>query len=268
MRVERPVVRYHGGKWRLAPWIISNMPTHRIYVEPFGGGASVLLRKARTPIEVYNDADGDMVNLMMVVRDHGLELKRRIELTPYARQEYETLYEESKDPIERARMLIARSILGFGTRSAHRNTGFRSVSFSGSVTGEWVSYPKKLAAIIDRLRGVVIECKDAIPLMESHDSPETLHYVDPPYVHATRAKGMVGNYNYEMTEQEHIKLIAFLRTLKGKVLLSGYDHPIYNDGLLDWHIVKKSTFAECARPRVETLWLNPHAVERGLFANG
>jgi DNA adenine methylase len=86
--IKHPLVRYHGSKWRLAPWIISHFPKHIIYVEPFGGSGSVLLRKERSKIEVYNDLDGEIVNLFRVVREHGEELSHRIYLTPYARSEY------------------------------------------------------------------------------------------------------------------------------------------------------------------------------------
>jgi DNA adenine methylase len=69
-------MRYHGGKWMLAPWVIENMPPHRVYIEPFGGAASVLIRKKRSYAEIYNDLDGEVVNLFRVCRDRGDELKR------------------------------------------------------------------------------------------------------------------------------------------------------------------------------------------------
>src|SRR3990172_1008023 len=102
MNVARPILRYHGGKWKLASWIIDNFPPHRTYTEPFGGAASVLLRKPRSYAEVYNDLDSEIVNIFKVARDRGEELQRRLHLTPFARDELLAAYESSDDPIERA----------------------------------------------------------------------------------------------------------------------------------------------------------------------
>ncbi|MBG7380625.1 DNA adenine methylase, partial [Pseudomonas aeruginosa] len=181
--VRRPILRYHGGKWKLAPWIIQHLPPHHTYVEPFGGAASVLLRKARSYAEIYNDLDGDVVNLFRVARDHGEKLRQALTLTPFARDEFEASYVETTDPLERARRLVIRSLQGFGTAAASgERTGFRSTS-TRSGTGpalDWRNYPDTLTAITERLQGVVIENRDALALMEYHDRPNTLHYVDPP----------------------------------------------------------------------------------------
>jgi DNA adenine methylase len=113
--VSHPLIRYHGAKWRLAPWIISHFPKHRIYVEPFGGSGSVLLRKKQSEIEVYNDLDGEIVNLFRVARDNGEELSRLVYLTPYSREEFVKSFEPSDDPIEQARRTVVRSFQGFGS---------------------------------------------------------------------------------------------------------------------------------------------------------
>lgn len=181
--VSRPILRWHGGKWILAPWIIQNMPEHRVYVEPFGGAASVLLRKPRSYAEIYNDLDDDVVNLFQVLRGpRSSELIAALKLTPFAKSEFEQAYLECDDPVEKARRLITRSFQGFGSNGHARKTGFRSNSNKSGTTParEWANYPAQLTTAVERLSGVVILKNDAIKCMENHDSPETLHYVDPP----------------------------------------------------------------------------------------
>src|SRR5687767_1982506 len=113
-QIKRPALRYHGGKFRIADWVISHMPTHQKYVEPYGGAASVLIQKPRVPAEVYNDLDGDIVNFFRVLRDPFMR-KRFIEaceLTPYAREEFELAYEDTDNPLERARRTAVRASMG------------------------------------------------------------------------------------------------------------------------------------------------------------
>lgn len=274
----RPVLRYHGGKWRLAPWIIWHFPPHRVYVEPFGGAASVLLRKPRTYAEVYNDKWGEIVGLFRVLRDAELaaELRRRLDLTPFARDEFAPINEASfqaiEDPVERARLLIFRSFAGFGS-NAHaltRKTGFRGNSSRSGTTPahDWANYPATIDAFVDRLRGVVIENRDAALIMVQHDSAETLHYVDPPYVHSTRSMAKpydleYGGYAFEMSDAEHEALGAVLRDLKGMVVLSGYRSPLYDEIFHDWQRIECRAMADGARDRTECLWLNRAAIDAG-----
>src|SRR5260370_477219 len=119
--IERPVLRYHGGKFRIAPWVIEHFPPHRTYVEPFGGAAGVLLQKPRAYSEVYNDLDGDVVNFFRVLRDPA-QLDRLLQVcvaTPYARVEFEDAWEPVDEPIERARRLTIRAQMGFGSAGGH-----------------------------------------------------------------------------------------------------------------------------------------------------
>lgn len=149
-KVSRPVLRWHGGKWTLAPWIIDLMPSHRAYVEPFGGAASVLIRKPRSYAEVYNDLDDDVVNLFRVLRgpDAG-RLVEQIALTPFASTEFFGAYDRSDDDVERARRLIVRSFMGFGSNATHRKSGFRSNSNRSGTTParDWLNYPAALARL-------------------------------------------------------------------------------------------------------------------------
>ena len=269
--IRRPLLRWHGGKWLLAPWIASHFPAHRVYVEPYGGAWSVGLRKDRAYAEIWNDLDGELVNLFRVLRDceGSAALVRALELTPFAREEFRDAYQECDDPVERARRLIVRSFMGFGSDGASGTyrTGFRANSNRSGTTParDWISYPAALAAAIQRMRGVVIESRPALEVMAAHDGPNTLHFVDPPYLHETRARarraGNGGAYRHEMTDDDHDALLTALRGLKGYVALSGYPSSMYDDALAGWTRVERPALADGARPRTEVLWLNPALIE-------
>lgn len=266
--ITRPALRWHGGKYLLAPWICDSLPPHRVYVEPFGGAASVLLRKPRSYAEVYNDLDGDVVNLFRVLRSADADaLVDAVALTPFAREEHELSYQMVDDAVERARRLIVRSFMGFGSNGAQRATGFRANSNRSGTTParDWQNYPAALPAIVERLRGVVIENRDAEQVMAAHDGPKTLHYVDPPYLPETRDAG--SDYAHEMTVEQHEALLTYLRSVEGMVVLSGYPSRLYDDALHDWKRIDRRALADGARERTEVLWINPKAVfAEGLFA--
>jgi DNA adenine methylase len=264
------VLRWHGGKWKLAPWIVAHFPAHRGYVEPFGGAASVLLRKPRSYAEVYNDLDDWAVNLFRILRDprQARKLVKALRLTPFARSEFEVagrILDATSDPIEMARRLVVRSFMGFGSNAHNgRATGFRSNSSRSGTTPahDWAHYPDALAAICDRLTGVVIEKRDASDVMAIHDGLEVLHYVDPPYLPETRSPANKYDlkyrmYRHEMTREDHVALLERLRKLRGMVVLSGYPSNVYDDVLSNWRRVTTLAHADGARERTEVLWLNP-----------
>lgn len=265
--LTRPIVRYHGGKWKLAPWIITNLPPHRVYVEPFGGGGSVLLRKPRSYAEVYNDLDGEIVNVFRVMRDHGAALHEAIRLTPFSRAEFVAAYVPSNDPIEQARRTILRSFQGFGSAAACGElSGFRANSSRSGTTPahDWANYADAVEPLIERLRGVVIEQRDAMAVMVHQDGEETLHYVDPPYVHSTRSVKVNHDlkrksYKHELSDEQHVTLADGLKRLKGMVVLSGYPSELYNGLYGDWFRVDRAAHADGARERVESLWFNEPA---------
>lgn len=274
-QVSRPVLRYHGGKWRLAPWIVGFFGPHRLYTEAFGGAASVLLRKPRAYAEVYNDLDAEIVNLFRVLRTRGPELARMCELTPFSRVDFHESFEPAADELERARRTMVRSYMGFGGNLTRPNrdqtpqrTGFRTYSAKerGSIPAQdWRNYPEAMVAVIDRLRGVIVESRPAVELLEIHDAPDALHYVDPPYVHSTRgfdAGGTHRAYRHEMSDEDHAGLAKCLRSLKGAVVLSGYPCELYDKHLFsDWQRHERHALADGARPRTEVLWLNVAAAK-------
>jgi DNA adenine methylase len=260
--MNRPVMRYHGGKWKMAPTIISHFHSHRIYVEPFGGAGSVLMRKPRSYAEVYNDKFDDVVNVFRVLRDPDTaeKLRKVIELTPFSRTEFYTPINRS-EPVEWARGVIFRSFAGFGSAamsSKEYNTGFRANSTRRGTTPahDWANFPKCIPDFVSRLKGVVIENRDAMDAMAHHDSVETLHYVDPPYVHETRYASKRREYAFEMNNDEHERLMVFIKSLKGMVAISGYSTDLYNDHLGGWRRVDFKALADGARERTECLWMN------------
>lgn len=257
MMLSRPLGRWHGGKWLLAPWIIGMMPRHTVYVEPFGGMGSVLLRKPRAKAEVWNDLDGEAVNLFRVLRSpEAGRLIDAVRLTPFAREEFDLAYESTADRVERARRLLIRAMMGFGSNGHQRRTGFRSKGYRAGKLPQhdWQNYPEPLALIVERLRGVVIESAPALAVMARYDEPDTLHYVDPPYLAKMRGPGR--DYAHELTEADHLALLDALLGPEGSVILSGYPSALYDDVLRGWHRRERIAQADGARPRTEVLWMN------------
>lgn len=285
---RRPALRWHGGKWRLAPRIIEHFPPHRRYVEPFGGAASVLLRKPRAYAEIYNDLNEEVVTLFRVLRDPELggALIAQLRLTPFARAELEQSYHPSPDPVEIARRLIVRSFQGFGSAGVNgATTGFRANSDRSGTTPahDWANYPDCVPALIERLQGVVIERKDALALAAAMDREDTLIYFDPPYLPETRSKkrgpqGLYHSYKCDMTTEDHERFLAAVLVLKSMVVISGYASDLYNARLSGWERVAFDARADGARATKEILWINPaaaaaaayhgkrHAAHHGLFA--
>jgi len=265
----RPIVRYHGGKWRIAPWIISYFPSHRTYLEPYGGGASVLLRKPRAYCEVYNDLSREMVNLFRMARNHGPELRHLIELTPFAREEFVDSYEPVEDPLEQARRTMIRCGMGVGstaTNARHR-TGFRgSATRRGTHPGtDWASLGDNLAAVIERLQGVVIENRPALDVIRYYDSPLTLHYIDPPYVCETRTwQSEKGHYEHDMTDEDHIALATVLHNVQGAVIVSGYSCELYQELYRGWERAEREALTDGRTHRTEVLWMK--GIDLGLFS--
>lgn len=270
MKRIRPSMRYHGAKYRLANWIVSFFPEHFVYVEPFGGAAGVLIQKQKSKSEVYNDLDSDIVNVFRVLRDCVLSEKlfEALSLTPFSREEFEDARKRSTDPVERARRVLIRAHMGFGSAGATGHiTGFRGDSRRSGGNGShvWSKYPDVIRDLRERLCGVIIENRPAVEIIEMHDSKDTLFYVDPPYVHSTRSIGSNrGYYRHEMTDDDHEKLLDVLLKVDGYVVLSGYSTRMYDCLLVNWK--KYSTQSRissnrgCA-VRIENVWLNPKCAE-------
>lgn len=250
----RQILKYPGAKARLADWIISYMPKHNVYVEPYAGSASILLSKARCHIETINDIDGEIVNFFKILRDRPDELIKKINLTPFARDEYKNAFKHTDDGMERARRYVVRCWQGFGCSQVYQN-GFKSgqQSKSPNPAKAWAELPRVMRETVDRLKGVQIENLPALELLQRYNTPDVFIYADPPYYPGTR-KGYL--YKHEMTEQDHIELLTTLNKHPGMVMISGYDNEIYDQYLKGWRKIQKETQAEAGHKRVETLWMN------------
>ena len=257
----RPVLRYPGGKFLLAPWITSFFPPHQTYVEPLCGAASCLLQKPRSYAEVLNDLDGEIVNLFRLLRDPTLatELERQLRLTPYARQEYEDAYLPSNAPLEQARRLLIRSWQGLhGEGTLGRKTGWRSnVNRRGTLPAhDWGRFPGCIGRFTERLQGVIIESRDALDILLQYDSPQTLFYIDPPY-----DTDVCPNFNGYRHSVDAPALRRALNRAQGMAIVSGYRSPVYDTLYADWMRVDRATNAGTGqahtRKRTESLWLSP-----------
>lgn len=274
----KPIMRYHGAKWKLAPWIISHFPDHHTYVEPFGGSAAVLISKKPALREVYNDKNDELVNLFKVIRcpTMRLELLRMLAMTPYSRTEFELAKEPSDinrdvsgniitgyPAVLEAHKLLIRAQMGFGSAGATRSkTGFRLDTARGgtSIQALWSELPETILSVTERLSNVIIENSDAYQVIQQHDRSDTLFYLDPPYTLGTRTnKDSYGDF--EMQESEHERLLELMQKSKGMFVISGYDNELYNDVLIDWTKSSRQTAISShngSGKRIEVLWVSPN----------
>lgn len=265
---RRPALRYYGGKWRLAPWIISFFPPHMNYVEPCGGAASVLLQKPRSPLETYNDLDGNVVNFFRVLRDKPDELIRKIRLTPWAREEYEKSLEACEDEVERARrfyfFLWATISAGTGDKKAVNFATITSTIHVRKACRPEILKPESnwanLELVASRFIGVQIENLEAMKFVEKYDDVDTVIYFDPPYVSVTRAQPE--RYSFEWTDAQHIEAASLLRRCQGYVVISGYACPLYTELYENygWQRHDRETQTNSGGKRIESVWLSPKTV--------
>lgn len=268
-RGPKAPIAWYGGKYYIAKWIIDHIPEHRVYVEPFGGMANVLLKKHPSEVEVFNDLDDRVVNLFRVIRDPDRlqELKRRSELTPYSRSEFVSLCEEPEpeDEVDRAWWFFVRC------RQARGGIGMSAITKTAWATSKRTrrgmpeTISKYLAAIdglddvAQRFRHVVLEAMPAIELIKKYDGPDVLFYCDPPYPAETRHGRRAQKYAFEMTDLEHRILLETLKACSGKVLLSSYDTPLYSSYLKNWNRSCRDTRVQLSNSggdRQEILWQN------------
>jgi DNA adenine methylase len=261
---KRPALRYYGGKWKLAPWIISHFPEHKNYVEPCGGAASVLLRKPRSKLETYNDLDGNVVNFFQVLRDQPDELIRKIKLTPWARAEKELSIQPSSDPVEKARRFFVSMWQGMqGGHYAKEGNTWRVQHHCDSRGNYDLLHlqEENLIKVASRFLDMQIENQPAQDVIKRYDNTDTLIYFDPPYLKETRSHR--NTYRLETDNAFHIEAAELLRNAKGYVIVSGYACPLYTELYENhgWERKDKEAQTNSGGKRIESLWLSPRTSE-------
>jgi DNA adenine methylase len=268
---------WYGGKYSHLDWLLPLLPSTTHYCEPFGGSAAVLINRSPAPVETFNDIDGELANFFRVLRDNKEELLEAVGLTPFSREELRIAVNEPTERIsdlERARRFFVRARqvrTGLAqTASEGRWAHCKLTSRAGmaGAVSRWLGSVEGLAEIAQRLLRVQIESAPAIEVIERYDSPETLFYCDPPYVHASRSD--TNAYAYEMSDDEHRELARVLRKINGKVAVSGYACELMDELYGDWATVEAPSRAAHStntgadnkkKSRTEILWIN-YALDR------
>jgi DNA adenine methylase len=260
---------WYGGKFNHLDWLLPLLPESKHYCEPFCGSAAVLINRVPSPVETYNDIDGEVVNFFRVLREQKDALIEAIGLTPFSRAEFELAITPPTPEIsdlERARRFFVRArqvrtgLAQTASKGRWANCLLTSRAGMAGAVSRWLGSVEGLAEIAQRLLRVQIENAPAIEVIKRYDSAETLFYLDPPYPHDSR--GDKNAYLYEMTDGEHRELAEVVRGVKGKVAVSGYHGKLMEELYKDWrcweapvkncHSVKK--------PRQEVLWTNYDAI--------
>lgn len=256
---------WYGGKFSHLKWLLPLLPECHHYCEPFAGSAAVLLNRKPSPVETYNDIDGEVVNFFKVLREKPEELIRLIGLTPFSREEFHRAVEANPtglSDVERARLFYVRArqartgLAQTATLGRWANCKKTSRAGMSGVVSRWLGSVDSLPEIAERLLRVQIENRPALDVIRLYDSPETLIYCDPPYLHSTRGDNKA--YAFEMDEHEHVDLARALRRCKGMVAVSGYRNALMDELYDEWYrfdAPPKKTHS-VKQLRQECLWMN------------
>ncbi len=256
---------WYGGKYSHLDWLLPLLPRATHFCDVYGGSAAVIINREPAAVETYNDIDSELVNFFRVLREQKDALTEAIGLTPFSREELALACEPLTNDVtglERARRFYVRARqvrTGLAqTASAGRWAHCVLTSRAGmaGAVSRWLGAVEDLPLIAQRLLRVQIENAPALEVIARYDSPETLFYCDPPYVHKTRGDSRA--YGFEMTDDDHRVLAKMLRGVQAKVALSGYRSALYDSLYEGWYV----TFApsrqihSVKQERTEVLWTN------------
>lgn len=263
--IYRPIFKCHGGKYYLYKWVIAHFPlnyTEMTYVEGCGGGASVLLNKQPSKVEVYNDYDPNIAGIVQeLAAEDASEFIQALRDVPYTQERFDWAVKESEAG-EGMEQSVAELVRRRFSRGGLRQAFAWSDRLRGGQPGDvnaWETFKSSLDALHARLQNVEIRCQPVIELVKEYDSPETLFYIDPPYLPATRSAPKT--YVREMSEQDHIELADALNYCEGKVVLSGYQSSLYCNLYKGWRLTAKPVKNHAGQnkdkqTRIECIWCN------------
>jgi len=255
---KRKLLQYFGGKFHIAKQLLPLIPSHKVYVEAFGGGATLLFVKQPSEIEIYNDINPYLTNFFQSFINNFEEFSLLLSVLPYSdyiRKRYNETFKEGTN-IERAVKLFYLTLTNYGGLVKEGK-----IAFSRNIKGikSYRNKKKYLPIFYERIKNLIVENKDFEEVIKTYDSYETFFFLDPPYLITTRKSS--GRYQYELTLEQHIKLLELILKVKGKVMLSCYDNDIYKEYLKDWNKkeILNIDFRNPAKtkPRVrETIYMN------------
>lgn len=266
----KPAFPYYGGKSYMASWILSFVPEHHAFVDLFGGSGAIILAKDPSPVEVFNDIDEGVTNFYAVLRDPQLaeELVRRLELTPYSRKEYYdclSSWKDCSDPVEKARRWYYVQATSFNGRfgAGIRTSAVATSRGMSAFVSAYQTHVERIREVAERFRRVIIENLDFAEVVKRYDTPQTVFYADPPYVREKRNK--TSTYVHEISLDDHRRLVELALSTKGKWVISGYDHPVYEPLLgHGWRkesleVISRAAAYNASRDknRTEVLWVSP-----------
>jgi DNA adenine methylase len=214
----RTPLSYYGGKQMLVRIILRLIPPHRLYCEPFIGGAAVFFAKEPSKVEVINDTNGEIINFYEVLNKDFKALEKEIKISLHSRRQHRhaQIINKNPDMFDRVKRAWAIWMLANSSYGSMLDGGFgydRTGTISRKLENKRASFDIDYAA---RLQRAQIECCDALRIIESRDVSDAFFYLDPPYVGTDQ-----GHYD-GYTQDDFDALLKLLERLKGKFLLSSY----------------------------------------------
>jgi DNA adenine methylase len=264
----RPPIKTHGGKYYLSNWVIDNFPknyTELNYCEPFCGGASVFLNKDPSDHETIADIDKGVISVFKALRDEPKEFIGKLKRIKYTEATFNRHLKragtEFDDYVDHA---VNEFVLRRMSRGGLKNSFAWSDRIRGGKPGDvnaWETILEMLPHIAERVKRCTIICAPFDKVVKNWDEENVFTYLDPPYMHSTRNESAIDAYQYEMTVEDHIRLLNMIKSARGKIMISGYHSPLYKKTLVGWKCKKKeianhSGQSKSKERRLECIWMN------------